>query len=47
MNLYLDYQSKETFINFYNTFLDEKSYENILVYNILCKTFMDENTIAH
>ena len=38
---YFDDIMKVEDINVNNTLLDEESYQNILVYNILYKTFMD------
>ena len=34
-------------INVDNVFLDENTYENILVYNILYKTFMDAKPLRN
>ena len=33
-------------IDFYNILLDEKSYKNILIYNISHKTFMGEKPLS-
>ena len=35
----------EDIVKLENIFLDKKSYKNILVYNILCKKYMDANPL--